>query len=175
MSSVDGVPCSEVVLAHPRLALVVALLAAAGVSRAQSPEVVTILRDRWGVPHIFTEGRGAGERAAYANGYAQAEDRLFEMDILRRAATGRLAESLGPDYLLMDEVVRRDGYTERERDRFFARLAPRDRHALEAYRDGVNAFIAAHLVWGEFGSGVPWRRRPRALERARLHSPTDLT
>ena len=112
-------------------------------ARAQTPDAVTILRDRWGVPHIFTEGRGADERAAYANGYAQAEDRLFEMDILRRAATGRLAEMLGADYLLMDEVVRRDGYTTEERDAFAARLAARDRRALEAYRDGVNAFIAA--------------------------------
>jgi penicillin amidase len=124
-------------------ALVALLCLGVAVVRAQSPDAVTILRDRWGVPHIFTEGRGADERAAYANGYAQAEDRLFEMDILRRAATGRLAEMLGADYLLMDEVVRRDGYTTEERDAFAARLAARDRRALEAYRDGVNAFIAA--------------------------------
>jgi len=125
---------------------VLALVLGAAVARAQSPDVVTILRDRWGVPHIFTEGRGAGERAAYGNGYAQAEDRLFEMDILRRAATGRLAEMLGPDFLLMDEVSRRDGYTAAERLRFFAHLPKRDRRALEAYRDGVNAFIAALTV-----------------------------
>lgn len=115
----------------------------ASVVRAQAPEAVTILRDRWGVPHLFTAGPGATERASYGNGYAQAEDRLFEMDILRRAATGRLAENLGPDFLLMDEVVRRDGYTAEERAHFFARLPGRDRGALEAYRDGVNAFIAA--------------------------------
>src|SRR4029077_11420516 len=124
-----------------RAAIVLALLAAtAGV---QAADTVTILRDRWGVPHIFTEGRGAGERAAYANGYAQAEDRLFEMDVLRRAATGALAEMLGGDYLLMDEVARRDGYTAAERGRFFAHLSRRARRALEAYRDGVNAFVAA--------------------------------
>src|SRR5262245_11549689 len=124
-----------------RVALLIALVAVT-VGRAQSAETVTILRDRWGVPHIFTEGRGAADRAAYANGYAQAEDRLFEMDVLRRAGTGRLAETLGASYLLMDEVVRRDGYTADERARFFRRLARRDRRALEAYRDGVNAFIA---------------------------------
>jgi penicillin G amidase len=124
-----------------RVAFLIALVAVT-VGRAQSPETVTILRDRWGVPHIFTEGRGAADRAAYANGYAQAEDRLFEMDVLRRAGTGRLAETLGAGYLLMDEVVRRDGYTADERARFFRRLARRDRRALEAYRDGVNAFIA---------------------------------
>ena len=124
-----------------RVALLIALVAVT-VSRAQSPELVTILRDRWGVPHIFTDGRDAADRAAYANGYAQAEDRLFEMDVLRRAGTGRLAETLGAGYLLMDEVVRRDGFTAAERAGFFRRLAKRDRRALEAYRDGVNAFIA---------------------------------
>jgi len=123
-----------------RAAIVLALLAAtAGV---QASDTVTFLRDRWGVPHIFTSGRDAGDRAAYANGYAQAEDRLFEMDVLRRAGTGRLAEMLGSGYLLMDEVVRRDGFTPAERGHFFRRLAARDRRALEAYRDGVNAFIA---------------------------------
>lgn len=81
------------------------------------------------------------------------------MDILRRAATGRLAKMLGPDYLLMDEVVRRDGFTAAEQARFFRRLTARDRRALEAFRDGVNAFIAAiaaepQRVPVEFG-GVP--------------------
>lgn len=122
-----------------RTAVLLVLLAATS-GQAAGPEAVTILRDRWGVPHVFT-GDGGAERGAYAEGYAQAEDRLFEMEIFRRAATGRLAELLGPTYLLMDEVVRRDGYTAAERDAFFRRLAPRDRGALLAYRDGVNAFI----------------------------------
>jgi penicillin G amidase len=138
---------------------VAVVLFGAVVASARSPDEVTILRDRWGVPHIFAAGRGAGERVAYGNGYAQAEDRLFEMDILRRAATGRLAEMLGPDYLLMDEVVRRDGFTAAEQARFFRRLTARDRRALEAFRGGVNAFIAAigaepQRVPVEFG-GVP--------------------
>jgi penicillin G amidase len=124
-----------------RAAMLLALIAA-GIGPALASETVAILRDRWGVPHIFASGRGAAERAAYANGYAQGEDRLFEMDVLRRAATGRLSETLGPGYLLMDEVVRRDGFTAPERARFFRRLAGRDRRALEAYRDGVNALIA---------------------------------
>ncbi|HTC23950.1 MAG TPA: penicillin acylase family protein, partial [Gemmatimonadales bacterium] len=108
---------------------------------AAPPGVVTILRDAYGVPHVFTEGAQALERGAYANGYAQAEDRLFEMDILRRAATGRLAALLGPSYLAMDEVVRRDGFAASERRRLFEHLSPRDRRVLEAYRDGVNAFV----------------------------------
>src|SRR5262249_24917334 len=112
-----------------------------------------ILRDRGGVPHIFTSGPGASERSAYANGYAQAEDRLFEMDILRRAGTGRLAETLGPSYLLMDEVVRRDGYTSAELHKLFARLSAQDRRSLEAYSDGVKQFIAG-------GTAAPQRVPP---------------
>src|SRR5262249_34460153 len=108
---------------------------------AATPEAVTILRDAYGVPHIFTSGRNAAVRGAFAYGYAEAEDRLFQMDILRRAATGRLAEMLGPDYLLMDEVNRRDGFTLDERQQIFGRLGPRDRRLIEAFRDGVNAFI----------------------------------
>ena len=117
------------------------LLALACRALAAPPDAVMIQRDAWGVPHVFTHGRHALERGAYGNGYAQAEDRLFQMDILRRAATGHLAERLGPDYLLMDEVARRDGFTRDERTRLFAALRARDRRALEAYRDGVNAFI----------------------------------
>src|SRR5262245_53612948 len=120
-------------------------LAAGTRAVAAPPEAVTILRDAWGVPHLFTTGRGAAERGSYAEGYAQAEDRLFQMDILRRAATGRLAELLGPGdrsmFLRMDEVVRRDGFTAAERDTFFRRLSARNRRAVEAYRAGVNAYI----------------------------------
>src|SRR5215470_8318508 len=142
----------------PFLALATVVLAAAGAGAAPSGDV-TILRDRWGVPHIFESGRGASDRSAYANGYAQAEDRLFEMDILRRAGTGRLAEMLGSSYLAMDEVVRRDLYTHDELAQFFARLSPSDQLSTEAYRDGVNAYIAKvtldpMLLPFEFG-GVP--------------------
>jgi len=146
--------------------VLLALVLAASAAFARPPDNVSILRDRWGVPHIFASGRGASERGAYANGYAQAEDRLFEMDVLRRAGTGRLAELLGGSYLLMDEVVRRDGYTAAELRGMLERLGRRDRGALEAYRDGVNAFIAEvtaepQRLPVEFGGTAP---RPWTLE-----------
>src|SRR5262249_12221561 len=149
----------------PLLALAIVVLAAAGSGAAPSGDG-TILRDRWGVPLISESGRGASDRSVYANGYAQAEDRLFEMDLLRRAGSGRLAEMLGPGYLLMDEVVRRDGYTAAERRRLFERLAARDRRSLEADRDRGDAVIAEgtadpRRLPVEFG-GVP--PAPRAVE-----------
>jgi len=128
------------------LGLGVHLLVSPDATLAATPEAVTILRDTYGVPHVFTSGRGALERGAWANGYAQAEDRLFQMDIFRRAATGRLAERLGPTYVLMDEVVRRDGYTAPERARFFRRLPRRTQRTFVAFRDGVNALIGRVTV-----------------------------
>src|SRR5215831_2186326 len=104
-----------------------------------APDAVTIVRDAFGVPQIVTEGADALARGAYATGFAQAEDRLFEMDILRRAATGHLAQMLGASFLEMDEVTRRDLYTHDELEQMFARLGTRDRQVIEAYRDGVNA------------------------------------
>jgi len=144
-----------------RSVLVVALALLPLGARA-APDTVTILRDRYGVPHVFVEGPHGAERGAFADGYAQAEDRLFEMDVLRRAATGRLSEILGHDYLAMDQVARRDGYTLAERKRFFRRLSAPDRRALLAYRDGVNARIARvtadrTLLPVEFGGTPPAR------------------
>jgi penicillin amidase len=125
------------------LALAIAVLGAGTPvpARAVGPEAVTVLRDRWGVPHLFQGRGGSLARGAFANGWVQAEDRLFQMDILRRAATGRLAERLGPTYLLMDQVARRDGFTRAERERLFARLSRTDRRQIEAFRNGVNAYI----------------------------------
>src|SRR5262245_8681355 len=126
---------------HLLLAVIVVSTTLASVAAGDGPEAVTILRDAYGVPHLFNHGRGALIRGAYANGWAQAEDRLFEMDVLRRAATGRLSETLGPTYLLMDQVARRDGFTRDERTRIFRRLSRSDQRQIEAFRDGVNAYI----------------------------------
>src|SRR5579884_4189838 len=83
-----------------------------GASSSESPQSgVEIVRDNWGVPHIFATG-GSEQlielRIAYGIGYAQAEERLFQMEVLRRAAEGHLAELLGPAYVEMDVITRRD-------------------------------------------------------------------
>lgn len=58
-----------------------------------SREQVEILRDRWGVAHVYAEQEAAG---FYGLGYASAQDRMFQMMIRRRSAQGRIAEILGP-------------------------------------------------------------------------------
>src|SRR5215468_6685698 len=73
--------------------------AGASVSVARGREKITILRDEFGVPHIFAE-TPAG--AAFGSGYAQAEDRLEEMMRNYRRAEGTMAEAFGKEYVSQD-------------------------------------------------------------------------
>ena len=101
---------------------------------------VTVERDRWGVPHI----RAASvEDLAEAQGYVMAQDRLWQMDLLRRAARGQLSEILGPRTLPIDKEFRTNGFA-RAAERDAALLDPESRKVMEAYARGVNQFIAQH-------------------------------
>jgi penicillin amidase len=101
---------------------------------------VTVERDRWGVPHI----RAASvEDLAEAQGYVVAQDRLWQMDLLRRVARGQLSEILGPRTLLIDKEFRTNGFA-RAADRDATLLDPESRKVMEAYARGVNQFIAQH-------------------------------
>ena len=71
----------------------------------ESPEQgLSILRDTFGVPHVYGDTRSA---AMFGAGYVTAEDRLFEADVLRHVGRGRLSEFLGPSKanLQMDEAA----------------------------------------------------------------------
>src|SRR5438067_5838208 len=101
---------------------------------------VSIRRDRYGVPHIIA----SSERAAYwADGYAIAEDRMAQMEKYRRAARGELAELVGSAALRSDEETRRESYTDAEREEMLSHVEPAVRASLEAYAEGVNAFLKA--------------------------------
>jgi penicillin amidase len=117
----------------------------AGATSRESPAPgVTIVRDAAGVPHVFASGpneQAIEERIGYGVGYAQAEERLFQMEVLRRAAEGRLSDLLGPDYLTMDVVTRRDSETDGERHAQVAALPPGQQRSLQSYADGINAVI----------------------------------
>lgn len=106
---------------------------------------VTVDRDRWGVPHI----RAASvEDAAEAQGYVMAQDRLWQMDLLRRVARGQISEILGERTLQIDKDFRSLGLG-RAADREAAGLEQEPRMMLEAYARGVNNFIEQH------GSNLP--------------------
>ncbi len=116
-----------------------------GASSSESPAAgVQIVRDSFGVPHVFASGpdeQTIEQRIAYGIGYAQAEERLFQMEVLRRAAEGDLAQLLGSSYLEMDLITRRDSETADERSAQIAALSPANRASLGSYADGINAVI----------------------------------
>jgi penicillin amidase len=99
---------------------------------------VEITRDSYGVPAVTA---GSDYDAWWGVGYAVAQDRLFQLDLFRRATSGRLAEILGSTYLDDDLIARRDYYTDAEIDSMVAAI-PQELHTrIEAYRDGINAWI----------------------------------
>ena len=102
---------------------------------------VTIVRDGRDVPHI----RAGNDRDLYfAEGYVQASDRLFQLDLTRRYAYGRLAEVLGAKALALDEAQRAVDVDAIARRQLRA-MSPRERDALVAFSDGVNAAAAQPL------------------------------
>ncbi|MFI5239045.1 MAG: penicillin acylase family protein, partial [Gemmatimonadales bacterium] len=102
---------------------------------------VDVRYDARGVPHIFATTE---EDVYRALGYVVARDRLFQLDIQTRAASGRLTELIGPRALALDETPRMMGMP-RAAERKFAALDPdgTSRRIMEAYADGVNAYIDA--------------------------------
>ena len=111
---------------------------------------VEIVRDNANVPHIF----GAGDADVYFGlGYAHAEDRLWQMTMLRRTAQGRLSEVFGARTLNVDSLMRRlDIY--RLAMRSVEALDPETRAALEAYSAGVNARLN-EINENALGRGAP--------------------
>src|SRR5712692_11044482 len=101
---------------------------------------VVVERDLWGVPHI----RAASlEDLAEAQGYVMSQDRLWQMDLLRRAARGQLSEILGPRTLSIDKEFRTYGFA-RAAERDATLLDPESRKVMDAYARGVNQFIEQH-------------------------------
>ena len=98
-----------------------------------------IVRNSWGIPHVQAPN---DEDLFFAFGYAMAEDRLFQLDYLRRKGHGRLAEILGPDGLELDITARTVGLNRIARAEWEA--TPNETRALvQRFSDGVNALIAA--------------------------------
>jgi penicillin amidase len=120
--------------------------------------------DAHGIPRI----RAEAERDAHvALGFLHARDRLFQMEAMRRGATGRLAEIGGAAALRLDRMVRVLGL-ERRAAEDLAALDPATREALAAYAEGVNAWIAlrGRFAAPEFvllGAPEPWRAQDSLL------------
>ena len=100
---------------------------------------VTVRRDERGIPYIEAKN---DEDLYFAQGYVIASDRLWQMDLLRRNERGELAEVLGNAVLEQDKQHRTLGFSQ-EVEIEFARASPEARAVLEAYANGVNAYIAS--------------------------------
>ena len=101
---------------------------------------VTVERDIWGVPHIRA---GSVNDLVEAQAYVMAQDRLWQMDLLRRVARGQVSEIVGKDAIPLDRQFRTLRFGPAA-DREFTLLDEEARGTLEAYSRGVNAFIEQH-------------------------------
>ncbi len=101
---------------------------------------VRIWRGHFGVPHIFAASM---DDAARTLGYTHASERMFQMDIMRRVGQGRMAEIRGADLLGVDKFIRTVGFY-RQAEASFSALSPWAQKRLQAYADGVNAFLDSH-------------------------------
>lgn len=99
----------------------------------------TIYRDNFGVPHIYADTEDA---LYFGWGYAIAQDRLYQLEYMRRVAAGTFAEVFGPAYLAFDKdrrtVLKSDDWYEKS----FQALSQRKQRNYKAYVDGVNSYIA---------------------------------
>jgi penicillin amidase len=100
-------------------------------------EEVKVIRDRWGVPHIYAAN---GDDALFAQGYVHAQDRLWQMELNRRVARGKLSEFIGKDGLDTDRVCKTMGY-ERVAKKDWELFGPEEHRIIFSYCAGINAFI----------------------------------
>ncbi|MCK5822186.1 MAG: penicillin acylase family protein [Bacteroidales bacterium] len=104
-------------------------------SGLQAP--VEVIRDSFAIPHIYAENQ---KDLYMAVGVVMAQDRLWQMDLLRRVTTGRLAEILSDDLLEVDQLMRSLEMSKKS-TRMFAQADPQLRECIMAFTDGVNQFI----------------------------------
>jgi penicillin amidase len=102
---------------------------------------VQVARDEWGVPHISA---ASADDLFFAQGFVAAQDRLWQMELWRRTAEGRLAEIVGPPAVSRDRLARLLQYRGGATDAELATYHPDARRLMTAFVNGVNAFITLH-------------------------------
>ena len=117
---------------------------------------VSIAFDADGIPHIRA---ATSQDGAAALGWVHARDRLFQMELMRRAASGQISELAGARALPLDRTMRVLGVRMRAEQELTI-LPSETRSMLEAYANGVNAYVAAHGRWSAFQFAVLGRPEP---------------
>ncbi len=131
------------------LALITGIIIITGVKRGAIPKYkgeiilsglsgdVTVYRDERGMPHIYANDE---HDLYFAVGYVMAQERLWQMDLIRRATTGRLSEIFGKDYVQTDLFLRSLDMTAKSKT-VLENEDPAIIHCMQAYADGVNKYI----------------------------------
>ena len=140
VGSLDAQARSFMALAQESLAQIEGTLDAPGL---RAP--VEVVRDEWGIAHIYAQNK---RDLFFAQGYVQAQDRLWQMDMWRRINEGRLSEILGPEAFRHDRLARLVTYRGSWEEEF-TRYHPEGQMIFEAFADGVNAYIE------EVGDNLP--------------------
>ncbi|UHG90499.1 penicillin acylase family protein [Spirosoma oryzicola] len=125
----------------PLVLLFCSLFSAVAQSIPGLQQPVEIIRDRWGVNHIYAKNE---HDLFFAQGYSAAQDRLFQLEIWRRQATGTVAELLGPQEVKRDmgtRLFRFRGDLNKE----LLHYHPHGPQIVRAFVDGVNAYITQVL------------------------------
>jgi acyl-homoserine lactone acylase PvdQ len=116
------------------------LLASAFTFRGEAADEATLYRDEFGIPHVYAP---TVESAAFAVGYAQAEDRLEELLKNYRRANGTMAEVFGPGYFENDLRQRNFRHAEISQEKYGS-INPKMRAVIEAYQAGIKYFMKQH-------------------------------
>jgi acyl-homoserine-lactone acylase len=125
-----------------------------------APGNVTIYRDAWGVPHIYGDTE---EAAAYAHGYAQAEDRIDDILMLYTIVQGNAARAFGPDWVQKDyeTILARHEKLSREQ---YPSLSPRVRRIIEYYTRGLLDYLKENP-----GAKPDWAPLPKPYDVVALY------
>jgi penicillin amidase len=126
---------------------------------------VRVIRDRWGVPHIYARNV---DDLFFAQGFVQAQDRLWQMDMYRRTWGGELSEILGPAYVAHDKLARLLKYRGPWDNREWTSYHPDGKRILDAFANGVNAFI------DQAGDNLPVEFKLTGLRPGRWTAETSL-
>ena len=119
------------------ITLLVALLIAACQNFEPAADQVRIERDKFGTPHIYAQ---TGYGVYFGYGYAVAQDRLFQMEMLKRTTQGKVSEVLGADFLKLDTLIR-TAYDTRSVRVQIAALSSDELDVLAGYANGFNLYL----------------------------------
>ncbi|MET9495910.1 penicillin acylase family protein [Streptomyces sp. NPDC006552] len=100
---------------------------------------VQVKRDSYGIPQIYAS---TDEDLFMAQGFVQAQDRFYEMDVRRHTTSGRLSEMFGKGQVKTDEFLRTLGWHRVAQREYDSTLSPATKKYLQAYSKGVNAYLA---------------------------------